>query len=151
MKMSLFQFQKKSTYCCQSEEIPVLILEECERNFAANSAEPNIYADETNFWTKNDTGGRKVWRAVGSTPSTAGPLKKRPQKLMAWARISASSKRVLHFLSENETMTASRYASTLEKSGAGNLLKEISLVLYHDMACHTAPSCLQLLVERKGE
>ena len=70
---------------------------------------------------------------------------------MAWAGISASGKRVLQFLGEKETMTASRYVLTLEKIGAGNLLKEISLVLFHDMACHTAPNCLQLLVERSGE
>ena len=61
-------------------------------------------------------------KSSGFDPEYIKTPNKRLQKLMALAGISAGGSRVFHFLGENETMTASRYASTLEKFVAGNLL-----------------------------
>ena len=112
-----------------------------------------LYGDEKNFWTKNDTGGRRVRRPVGSSradPKYTRTPYKHPQKLMAWCAISASGRRVIHFLGENETMTSARYASTLEKSGAVNLMMEDGLLLYHDKATPHQAGVVSALLKREG-
>ena len=75
-----------------------------------------LYADETNFHTKNETSGRRVRREEGSSrfdPRYTVTEYKQPEKLMAWYGIVADGQRVLHFLGPNETLTSVRYASTL--------------------------------------
>ena len=72
---------------------------------------------------------------------------KNPEKLMVWAGISASGRRrVIHFLDNNQMMTADLYCKTLVKSGAVELLKEDDLILFHDRASvHQAGSVATLL------
>ena len=73
-----------------------------------------LYGDETYFMTKNQTGGRRVRREEGSSrydPRYTRTKYKRPEKLMAWAAISASGRRVLHFLPPHTTMTGSRFGT----------------------------------------
>ena len=91
-----------------------------------------LYADETYFNTKTETGGRRVRREPGSSrhdPRYTRTEFKHPQKLMAWC-----GERVLHFLPPNAMMTGARYATALEESGALRMMRKSNLLLYHDKA-----------------
>ena len=73
-----------------------------------------LYGDESYFMTKNQTGGRRVRRPEGSSrfdPKFTKTNFKKPQQLMVWACISATGRRLLHFLPPNTTMTASRFGT----------------------------------------
>jgi len=66
-------------------------------------------------------GAEGGWEGCRADPKYTRTPYKHPQKLMAWCAISASGKRVIHFVGENKTMTSAWYVSTLEKSGTVNL------------------------------
>ena len=68
------------------------------------------------------------WGAVSLTPNKPGPLSSGHRN--GWLVRHLSK---WQFIGENKARIAARYASTLEKSGAVNLLKEDGL-LFHDMA-----------------
>ena len=73
-----------------------------------------LYGDEAYFETKNETGGRRVRRPPGASrydPKYTRTPYKRPQQLMVWAGITASGRRILHFLPHNTTMTSSRFGN----------------------------------------
>ena len=77
-----------------------------------------LFADETYFNTKTETGGRLVRREPGSSrhdPRYTRTEFKHPEKLMAWCGITADGERVLHFLPPNAMMTGARYATALEE------------------------------------
>ena len=96
-----------------------------------------LFADETYFKTKTETGGRLVRREPGSSrhdPRYTRTKFKHPEKLMAWCGITAEGERVLHFLPPNAMMTGARYAKALEESGAVRMMRKSNLLLYHDNA-----------------
>ena len=100
-----------------------------------------LFADETYFNTKTETGGRLVRREPGSSrhdPRYTRTEFKHPEKLMAWCGITAEGEGVLHFLPPNP-MIGARYATALEESGAVRMMRKSKLLLYHDMA--TPHSC----------
>ena len=108
-----------------------------------------LFGDEKLFYTKSGTGSRNVRRPQGSSRYDPQYLRtdyKNPEKLMVWAGISASGRRVIHFLNNNQMMTADLYCETLVKFGAVELLKEDNLILFHDRASvHQAGSVATLL------
>ena len=118
------------------------------RNFAAKHQKWSrtkwgqyLFADEAFFWTKHQACGNKVRRPEGMRydPKYTEAKYKKPQKLLFWAGITRSGKRISGFLDDGAQMNSENFVKLLKKSRVPAFLKKNKLKLLQDRATpHTS-------------
>ena len=95
-----------------------------------------LFSDEAFFWTKSETGGRTVRRPVGKRydPKYTARNYKKPQKLMFWAGITRTGRRISKFLEVNENMNSENFVKILKQARVPDFLKRHNLKLLQDRA-----------------
>ena len=95
-----------------------------------------LFSDEAFFWTKSETGGRTVRRPVGKRydPKYTSTNFKKPQKMMFWAGITRSGRRISKFLEVNAKMNSENFVKIMKQARVPDFLKRHNLKLLQDRA-----------------
>ena len=102
------------------------------------------------WWTRAETGGRLCWRLPGSDrfdPAHTVSDYHHPEKLMWWAGISTSGKKISRWLGPNETMNSENFVRTMRYAGVPKFLKNNLKLLQDNTPPHISASSKDFMKE----
>ena len=112
-----------------------------------------LFADEKIWWTRAETGGRLCWRLPGSNrfdPAYTVSDYHHPEKLLWWAGVTTSGKKISRWLGPNETMNSENFVRSMRSAGVPKFLKKHKLKLLQDNAPpHTSAPTKDFMTKEK--